>query len=121
MHERPVIFLSGKITGDPNYKEKFDEAQRKIERIDLVVLNPAKLPAGLFPGDYARICFAMIDAADIVAFLPDWEDSPGARLEKLYCEYTLKAHCELELILAEWEDIDNETLRRYNQHQRRDC
>ena len=37
--------------------------------------------------DYMRICFAMIDCADIVGFLRDWEDSPGARLEQSYCRY----------------------------------
>ena len=31
--------------------------------------------------------FAMIDAADVCAFLPDWEESRGARLERAYCEY----------------------------------
>lgn len=29
----------------------------------------------------------MIDSADLALFLPDWTDSPGAQLEKQYCEY----------------------------------
>ena len=36
------------------------------------------------------MCFAMIDAADCVVFLPDAEDSAGARLERAYCEYVGK-------------------------------
>lgn len=40
--------------------------------------------------DYMRICFAMIDVADLVVFLPDAKDSAGARLEKAYCEYVGK-------------------------------
>lgn len=34
-----------------------------------------------------RICFAMLESADAAVFLPDWEDSPGAQLEKHWCEY----------------------------------
>lgn len=37
-----------------------------------------------------RICFAMLESADTAAFLPDWEDSPGAQLEKHWCEYVGK-------------------------------
>lgn len=42
------------------------------------------------PADYMRICFAMIDVADAVVFLPDAAESAGARLEKAYCEYVGK-------------------------------
>ena len=44
------------------------------------VLNHAKLPEGMAPADYMRICFAMIDVADAVVFLPDAAESAGARL-----------------------------------------
>ena len=37
-----------------------------------------------------RICFAMLESADTAAFLPDWEDSHGAQLEKHWCEYVGK-------------------------------
>ena len=37
-----------------------------------------------------RICFAMLESADTAVFLPDWEDSPGAQLEKHWCEYVGK-------------------------------
>ena len=36
------------------------------------------------------ICFAMLEAADMAAFLPDYCDSPGARLEYDWCRYTGK-------------------------------
>lgn len=35
-------------------------------------------------------CLAMIDSADLVAFLPGWESSAGARIEHEYCRYTGK-------------------------------
>ena len=37
----------------------------------------------------------MIDVADIVFFLPDWQKSPGARLEHMYCDYINKVTLEL--------------------------
>ena len=48
--------------------------------------------AGKITGDpeHKRKFLAMIDSADMVAFLPDWEDSPGARLEHDYCEHVGK-------------------------------
>lgn len=81
------IYIAGKITGDPKYREKFKEAAADIARGGHIPLNPADLPEGMRPKDYMRICFAMIDVADVVVFLPDAKDSAGARLEKAYCEY----------------------------------
>ena len=81
------VYIAGKITGDPKCREKFKEAAADIARGGHIPLNPADLPKGMRPKDYMCICFAMIDVADLVVFLPDAEDSAGARLEKAYCEY----------------------------------
>ena len=81
------IYIAGKITGDPDYKAKFNAAATAYRRLGYTVLNPASLPEGMQKADYMRICFAMIDTADVVAFLPGYETSPGAQLEHLYCEY----------------------------------
>ena len=55
------------------------------------MLNPSWMPQGMRPADYMRICFAMIDTADVVAFMPGYETSPGAQLELQYCLYTDKS------------------------------
>ena len=81
------IYIAGKITGDPDYRTKFADAQRQIEAQGHIVLNPATLPEGMEPKDYMRICFAMIDCADTVFLLPGWQGSAGARLEQAYCSY----------------------------------
>lgn len=81
------VYIAGKITGDPNYREKFEEAQKGIEAIGHIVLSPATLPAGMSAADYMRICFAMIDTADTVIFLEDYIKSGGATLEYEYCKY----------------------------------
>lgn len=82
-----VVYLSGEITGDPDYKGKFQAAAARLSRNGwFTVLNPAVLPKGLKEADYMRIAFAMIEAANGVILLPSWEESPGARLEKAYAE-----------------------------------
>jgi len=86
------IYIAGKISGDPLFREKFAAAQKTLEMEGggNIVLNPAILPDGLSVADYMRICFAMIDVADVVVFLPDWRLSGGAQLEKAYCDYVGK-------------------------------
>ena len=91
------IYIAGKITGDPDYRAKFADAQRQIEAQGHIVLNPATLPEGMDPKDYMRICFAMIDVADEVWFLPRWAESEGAAIEWRYCRYADKAY----ILLAE--------------------
>lgn len=78
------IYIAGKITGDRDYFEKFLAAESRLEHEGYVVINPARLPVGLKPMDCMHICFAMIEVADAVCLLPDWEDSLGASIEELY-------------------------------------
>lgn len=88
--KKPKIYIAGKITGDPNYKEKFASIQKDLESEGYIVLSPAVLPEGMSTEDYMRICFAMIDTADVVAFIEGFLESPGAMLELEYCKYTKK-------------------------------
>ena len=81
------IYLAGKISGNPNYKAEFERHAIAYEAEGHIVLNPAELPEGMQKEDYMRICFAMVEVADEVHFLPDWYGSAGARLEHDYCKY----------------------------------
>lgn len=81
------VFLSGRITGDPDYKAKFDHIARELTNKGHIVLNPATLPKGLFYADYARICTAMLEAAGTVLLLPGYQKSPGVALEVKYAQY----------------------------------
>lgn len=81
------FYIAGKISGDNDYRAKFNQAKNKLEELEYIVLNPEELPEGLKPADYMEICFSMIRCADVVAFLPDWEESRGATLEHAYCAY----------------------------------
>ena len=84
------VYIAGKIDGDPYYLKKFQWAKEDLEGQGFTVLNPAELPEGMRPADYVRICFSMMDSADIVAFLTDYYQSRGAQLEWYYCRYVDK-------------------------------
>ena len=90
------IYIAGKINGDAEYQEKFRRAQKLLEDQGFVVLSPAVMPECMRHADYMRICFAMMDSADVVAFLPDYDQSRGARLEFDWCQYTGKQTMFLE-------------------------
>ncbi len=83
-------YIAGKITGDPDYSEKFSRAKESLEERGYKVLSPAILPEGMTPADYMRICIAMMESADVVAFLPDYTKSRGAKLEWAWCQYVGK-------------------------------
>jgi len=77
-----ALYLAGKITGDPDFIEKFARAQARLEAKDFIVFNPAKLPQDAFSWDaYMRIGFALLDECDVICMLPDWRESNGATWE----------------------------------------
>ena len=81
MEETVMVYLAGKITGDPNYREKFSAAAAELNKAGYAVINPALLPDGLDYAAYIRISSAMLDECDSVCFLPDWIESRGATHE----------------------------------------
>ena len=50
------IYIAGKITGDENYREKFEVFANYEDRQGNIALNPAVLPAGMSQADYMSIC-----------------------------------------------------------------
>lgn len=85
------IYIAGRITGNPHYKAEFKEAETALQCAGHTVLNPAELPEGMKPADYMRICFAMLDSADMVFMQYGWHESKGANLEYDYARYIGKA------------------------------
>lgn len=98
-----TVYIAGGITGVENYKARFEAAKRMLLRENEdreisveyyyrtpradAVLSPAELPED-WPGRvYMDVCLSMIRAADLVVFLPGWEQSRGESLEMQYCRY----------------------------------
>jgi hypothetical protein len=90
-----TIYIAGPITGVPNYWEAFEWAEEMVTGLGYTALTPSRLPHGISNAQAMRICFAMIDSADVVLFLPGWDNSEGAQLEYLYCEYIKKPYVHM--------------------------
>lgn len=75
------VYLSGKITGDSNYRQKFNTMTEELLSYGYVVFNPAVLPDGFEYSDYMALDLLILSRCDAIFLLRDWKNSPGARLE----------------------------------------
>ena len=75
------IYISGKITGDDYYQDKFSAAERQLHGAGYTPVNPAVLPANLTWEQAMRQALCMMLCSDGVAMLPDWVESKGAHIE----------------------------------------
>lgn len=74
---RLIAYISGPITLDPDYKEKFARAERYLSKKGYIVLNPTFLPEGMPHDRYLPINDAMIIVSNVVFFMHGWRKSLG--------------------------------------------
>ena len=79
--EHMKVYIAGKITGYPNYKEHFKRAEEHLKALGHTVMNPAILPEGFHWRDYMHICIPMLDVCEAIYLLNNWRDSDGAKIE----------------------------------------
>lgn len=60
------IYLSGKITGDADYKSKFNSMSEKLKALGYAVSNPAVLPDGFDYEDYMKIDLCALSICDVI-------------------------------------------------------
>ena len=90
--KKKVIYIAGKMTGEPDMgRAKFNKMEKKIKASGHIPLNPARLPQGMPRERYMPICLAMIDKCDAIMMLDNWQQSPGAILEREYARYQGKS------------------------------
>lgn len=83
-----TVYISGQITDNPNFQDDFAKGVCKLREMGFKkIINPCCLSVlNLDYEQYMKICFAMIDVADYVYFLDNWDKSAGATRELKYAE-----------------------------------
>lgn len=80
------LYVSGRITGDPNWRSRFDAAAASLRAAGYEVISPSDRAPETddAPWEYhmRRDIKALMDC-DGVAFLMGWNDSRGACLEHM--------------------------------------
>lgn len=85
-----IIYLSGPITlnntATPRqisfYKKKFISEQERLEKLGYTIISPIRLESSDKSWEgYMKVCIEAMVRADLVAILPDYNLSKGARLE----------------------------------------
>lgn len=76
------VYISGKITGNPFYKDEFALAERVIEASGCEVVNPTaeEIEGGSWL-DYMRRDIKLLVDCDGVYMLHNWQESAGAKIE----------------------------------------
>ena len=91
-------YIAGQITGNPNYRYDFADAEMVLTALGHTVFNPAVLPCGFSYETYMDADERFLRECDAMVLLPNWERSEGVRrekeiaklLNKQVCEYTKK-------------------------------
>jgi len=81
--KKPLAYIAGKITGDENYKQKFDDAEKLLLEKGFNPVNPTKLcnPKWTYKKQM-RECLLTLMECDAIYLLDDWINSPGATTER---------------------------------------
>ena len=90
--QKKVVYIAGPITGEPAHLDAFKEAEADLTALGFVALSQAQLPEGLDDKQYARICMAMMDSADVILLLDGWGVTDETIMAKCYARYCKVPH-----------------------------
>ena len=89
MERGKIVYLSGKISDNENYKKDFRCAELFLSQMGYIVLNPARLDEisnGLTYEKLMQVCYRLVDIADIIFMVSGWQKSKGANAELAYAK-----------------------------------
>lgn len=103
------VYISGKVTGDPDYRKKFAKAEKRLKEMGYDPLNPVKGEKDGKPWEYyLRRDIKKLCDCDILLLLPDWTQSKGARLERLVASRlgikVWRLYGDGKILVAEWKN-----------------
>lgn len=81
------VYISGAITGNDNYIEEFDQAEKMLRERGYEPINPVAITTNLPTlgyEEYMKIDFALLDLCHAIYMIPKWEKSCGANREYGY-------------------------------------
>lgn len=101
------IYIAGKVTGDPGYKDKFKDAEAQVRDFcffdkhgvreamadwsGFQPVSPAKfIPEGMGWRWAMALCIIRLIGCSYVYMLQDWQDSRGARKEHRWARFLRK-------------------------------
>lgn len=104
------IYISGKITGNPNYEEDFAIREQTLKECGYLVINPVivgkqlQKDLGREPtyDEFIENSYRLIDECDGVSYLDNWKSSKGAQLERKYAIEHNKPTIHVHMLSQRW-------------------
>lgn len=98
------IYLSGAISNDPNFIQKFMNADKTLHSRGYQVVNPAELyrvlPQDITYEEIMQIDLQLMDLCEALVQLPGWEKSLGCNREYGYA-------LAKDMIILQYSDLVN--------------
>lgn len=84
-----IVYLSGNLLENKNAKDEFYLAELFLKQMGYTVMNPVEILKelqGLKQEDRIRVCYRLVDIADIIFMVSGWQKSKGANAELSYAK-----------------------------------
>lgn len=84
------IYLSGKISGTRDFRERFQKAGDNLKKDGWDVINPVAigdlLPPSTTYKQFLELDLKLLSMCDAIYLIPGWETSEGAKTERQFAE-----------------------------------